>query len=157
MEFKDVVSISGMGGLFEMIKQRPNGMIVKGLGNNKTQFVSNRIHTFSPLDKIAIYTINDSVPLIDVMLEMLRLDNEENKPPIPPKSSSPDLKKYFVSILSDYDEERVYVSDIKKVIKWYNLLKEHDLVRKPEPVEEEVETEEAVAETEGSAEETTKE
>ncbi len=140
MKFKDVVAISGMGGLYEMVKQRPNGMLVRPLGGTKTQLVSNRIHTFSPLDKISIYTSNDTVELKEVMRTIFKADIEEGKPPIAHKSGSSELKRYFRTILEDYDEERVYVSDIKKVIKWYNLLKEHDIINledEPEEGEEE--------------------
>ncbi len=139
VEFKDVVSISGMGGLFATVAQRPNGMIVRALGEEKSKLVSNRIHTFSPLDKIAIYTEDDSIPLIDVMRAMLTADTEQNNAPVSSKASSSDLKKYFRSILADYNEERVYVSDIKKIIKWYGILKDHDLILFEDPAEDDAE------------------
>ncbi len=137
VEFKDVVSISGMGGLFAIVAQRPNGMIVRPFGEEKSRLVSNRIHTFSPLDKIAIYTDDDSIPLLDVMRAMLKADTEENNTPVSPKASSNDLKKYFRSVLEDYNEERVYVSDIKKIIKWYAILKEYDLILFEDATEDE--------------------
>ncbi|MGB1242000.1 MAG: DUF5606 domain-containing protein [Chitinophagales bacterium] len=149
MEFKDVVAVSGMGGLFEMISQRPDGMLIQPIGSNKKKFVSNRIHTFSPLDKIGIYTLDgDSLPLEDVMRN---IHKDVAAGGIIPKASakSTELKAFFNRVMEDYDDERVYVSDIKKVIKWYAILAEHDLIT--EPVEAKAEIEES-NESEGDSE-----
>lgn len=128
MEFKDITAISGMGGLFAMVHARPDGMVVKHLDSNRTQFVSNRIHTFSPLDKIGIFSGGDTVDLLEVMLLMLKDETEDNGKIPDAKGSSKEQKDYFRRILPEYEEERVYVSDIKKAIKWYKILKEHDLI-----------------------------
>lgn len=143
MEFKDVVAVSGMGGLFEMVAQRPDGMVIQPIGGSKKKFASNRIHTFSPLDKIGIYTLDgDSVPLEDVMRNIKKYA-EDGGTVISSNSSSDELKDFFKEVLEDYDDERVYVSDIKKVIKWYNILAEYDLI--PEKEEEESSDEEEEA------------
>ncbi len=157
MKFKDIVAISGMSGLYEMMKQRPDGMVVRSLQEEKSRFVSNRIHTFSPLETIAIYTDNnDSVELKKVMQTILAKKEEIKIPSA--KAKSPDLKAFFKQILENYDEERVYVSDIKKVIKWFNLLKEYDLIADDEEEEEEAATEEQTeATTEEQAETATAE
>lgn len=143
MEFQKVIAISGMPGLYEMISQRPNGIIVKSLQNDKTQFVSNRIHTFSPLDKISIYTLEDSVPLGKVFRIMLDTA-ESNSITMPAaKANSTSLKTYLKACLPNYDEDRVYVSDIKKLIKWYHILKASDAIPSKEELastEEEVTT-----------------
>ena len=137
LEFKDVVAISGMGGLYQMLHQRPDGVIVKPLGGDKSQYVSNRIHTFSPLDKITIYTQNDSTPILDVLCVMLEDEHEKNGLLPGNKAPSSNFKTYFERILPDYDKERVYVSDIKKLLKWYAILKDFDLIKKgEEPIEE---------------------
>lgn len=129
MEFKDVVAVSGMGGLFEMISQRPDGMLIQPIGSNKKRFVSNRIHTFSPLDKIGIYTLDgDSLPLEDVMRNIHK-DVAEGGTLPSSNANSDELKAFFVRVLEDYDEEKVYVSDIKKVVKWYHILAEYDLIQ----------------------------
>ena len=142
MEFKDIVAVSGMGGLYEMVNARPDGMIVRQLGGSKTQFVSNRIHSFSPLDKIGIFTDSDTVDLQEVMFAILTKD-EENGLSIPKsKADSASLKAFLKSVLPDYDEERVYVSDIKKIVKWYKILKEHKLIT---PIKEEETPEEEKA------------
>ncbi len=139
MKFSDVVAISGLGGLHEIVSQRPNGLMSRPIGGDgKIKFVSNRIHTFSPLDKIAIYTDDgDSTPLLDVFLSMKDLE-AGGKAPIAPKSDSNKLRAYFEEVLPSFDRERVYTSDIKKVIKWYAILSAADLVH---PVEEETENE----------------
>ena len=149
MEFKDVVAVSGMGGLFEMVAQRPDGMVIKHIGGSKKKFASNRIHTFSPLDKIGIYTLDgDSVPLEDVMRNIKQYA-EDGGTVISANSSSDELKDFFKEVLEDYDDERVYVSDIKKVIKWYNILAEYDLIQEKEE-EESSEEEEATSSDEDS-------
>ena len=125
MEFKDIVAISGMSGLYEMEKQRPDGMVVRSLEEGKSRFVSNRIHTFSPLNAVAIYTDdNDSVELEEVMRIIL-----EKGITIPShKGKTAELKAFFEQILENYDREKVYVSDIKKVIKWFHLLNDNNLI-----------------------------
>ncbi len=137
MEFKDVVAVSGMGGLFEMVAQRPDGILIQPLGGTKKKFASNRIHTFSPLDKIGIYTLDgDSLPLEDVMRNIKKYEEEGNTV-VSANSSSNDLKDFFSQVMEDYDDERVYVSDIKKVVKWYQILAEHDLIQEKAAAEEE--------------------
>ncbi len=122
-DYKKIVTIGGKPGLYEIQNQRPDGLIVKSLIDAKTQFVSSRLHHFTLLENISIYTQLDSEPLYDIFEKMGENDSE-----IPEaKSSSNDLKAFFIKILPDYDEERVYVSDIKKVIKWYRLLQNHEL------------------------------
>ncbi len=152
MEFKDVVAVSGIGGLFEMISQRPDGMLIQPIGSNKKKFVSNRIHTFSPLDKIGIYTLDgDSLPLEDVMRNIHK-DVEAGGEVPKANSKSNELKAFFNRVMEDYDDERVYVSDIKKVIKWYAILAEYGLIT--EPTEEETEEDnEAEASSENVEEE----
>ncbi len=145
MEFKDIVAVSGMAGLFQMISQRPDGMLIQGLDGSKKRFVSNRIHTFSPLDKIGIYTQDgDSLPLEDVMQNILK-DAEVGGDLPKPKSSSADLKRFFSRVMPDYDDERVYVSDIKKVVKWYSILANYDLIQIKEEEEDTAEEEESAA------------
>lgn len=127
MEFKDIVSISGMSGLYTVITKRPDGMIVRGLDGEKPQFVSSRIHVFTPLDAITIYTgEKDTTELYKVLLEVKKQSSEN--PPVDMNSDNDKLKAWFKKILPDYNEEKVYVSDIKKLIKWYQQLDKHNLV-----------------------------
>ena len=127
MELKDIVSISGMSGLFEVVTKRTDGMIVKGFDDGKPQFISSRVHIFTPLDAITIYTgEKDTTELYKVLLEMKK--QEKENPVADANADGSVLKNYFQKVLPDYNEEKVYVSDIKKVIKWYQLLDKHKLV-----------------------------
>jgi len=125
MDYKKLVTIVGKGGVFEILNQRPDGLIVKSLLDGKSQFASSRLHHFTLLENISIYTELDSEPLYDIFQVML--DKQETLPLPDTKGSTDDLKKYFEQILPGYDKERVYVSDIKKIIKWFNNLTSHGL------------------------------
>lgn len=143
MDLSEIVSISGKGGLFKVVVQRPDGLVVKPLGEEKTQFVSSRMHVFTPLDGVTVYTDGDGRELKDIFLEMKK--QEKDNPPVSPKEDEGKLRVYFESIVPDYDKEKVYASDIKKVLKWYDSLDANDLVKedeeakKPSPKEDEEE------------------
>lgn len=132
---KDILAISGQAGLFKMLSKGSNSVIVESLLNGKRfpAFSSNKIIS---LEDIAIYTESGEVPLEKVFKKIA--DKEGFKQSIDHKSSSEELKSYFSEILPDYDQERVYVSDIKKVVHWYNMLLEKEmLVFEEEKAEEE--------------------
>jgi lipoate-protein ligase A len=122
-------------------------LIVASFDGSFKKFVSSRSHMFTPLENITIYTTDDSEPLKNVFLEMK--SQFADKPPIDPKSSGNDLREYFTSILPDHDPEKVYTSDIKKIIKWYHELEEAGLI-----VEDEEEKEEEEIPAEDKREET---
>jgi len=125
MDYSKLVHISGKPGLFEILNQRQDGLIVKSLIDKKTNFVSGRIHQFTILDNVSIYTEEDSEPLIDVFDKMLTLKKTE---PVPgPKEDQTVLKTYFEKVLPNYDKDQVHISDIKKVVKWFAILDEIDL------------------------------
>ncbi len=125
MELKDILSISGQPGLYKYISQSKNGMIVESLENQKRMnaYTTQKI---SSLDDIAIFTNAKEIPLSEVFKKIFEKENGE--PCIDPKSSPDDLKKYFAQLLPEYDRERVYPSDIKKVATWYNLLLKYQLM-----------------------------
>ncbi|MBN1926232.1 MAG: DUF5606 domain-containing protein [Prolixibacteraceae bacterium] len=145
---KDILAISGQPGLFKMLSKGSNNVIVESLVNGKRfpAFSSNKIIS---LEDIAIYTSSGEVSLEKVLKKIA--EKEGFKPSIDHKSSPDVLKNYFIEILPDYDQERVYVSDIKKVIHWYNMLLEKDmLVFEEEKTEGEAkEAPEAESEPEG--------
>ena len=149
MRFRDITSITGMGGLFKMESHKPSGLIVTSLSEGWTKFVSNREHLFSPLDNISIYTANDTVELLDVMLKAY--EQKTSNPPVDAKSDNATLSAYFEKVLPEYDREKVHISDIKKFIKWFQILDEKGILATE--VEEKA-NEEAAAKTE---ETTTKE
>jgi hypothetical protein len=146
MRFHEITSISGMGGLFRMDVQRSNGLVVHSLTEGWTRFVSSRKHLFTPLDNIAIYTDDDTVPLVEVMLTMR--DKAGSLPPPDAKASPEAFKDYMEAIVPSYDRDKVYVSDMKKLVRWFGILEEHGVLE----AEKEARAEEASAEGEAPAE-----
>ena len=135
MDYKDIVAISGLGGLFKSENQRGDGMIVTSLDDGNTKFVPSRNHLFTPLETITVYTEEDSVDLYEIFQKM---NKDESPVPNASKASADDLKKYFETIQPDYDKEQVYISDIKKIVKWFDILKDKiDFTKDLEEKEEE--------------------
>lgn len=125
MDLSKVLSIAGKPGLFSMVSQSKSGLIVESLldGKRIPAFSHERI---SSLEEISIFTETDDVPLKEVLQNLFK--KEDGKKTISHKSSANELKALMLEILPDYDEERVYVSDIKKLVNWYNLLVEKNLI-----------------------------
>lgn len=119
MELKDIMAISGHSGLFKFISQGRHGIIVESLLDGKRTSIS-ASSKVSSLTDIAIFTNEGEVPFKDVLKKIRETEN--GGAAISHKSDDKELKKYFEKILPDYDRDRVYVSDIKKVINWYNQL-----------------------------------
>lgn len=140
MSLDKVISISGKPGLYKLITQTRGGFVAESLVDNKRISVSIQSNV-SVLSEIAIYTLTEEVPLRQVFLNIKK---KENGAPtsVKPKDSKDKLEEYFFDVLPDYDEDRVYASDIKKVIQWYNLLQQHDMLNDLEVVEEEASNEE---------------
>lgn len=116
------MAISGKPGLYELKTQTRSGFLAQSLADGKTLSVSAR-HNVSLLSEIAIYTLSEEVPLAEVFE---KISNKENGgEAISHKSSKDELEAYFFEVLPDYDEDRVYASDIKKVVQWYNLLQKN--------------------------------
>lgn len=142
MSLDKVISISGKPGLYKLITQTRGGFVAESLVDNKRMSVSGQSNV-SVLSEIAIYTLTEEVPLKRVFDN---IKNKENGGPtsVKPKESKDKLEEYFFDVLPDYDEDRVYVSDIKKVIQWYNLLHKHDMLDglSDEEVNDEVKDEE---------------
>ncbi len=139
---KGILSISGQQGLFKHIAESRNNIIVESIDNGKRMpvYSSSKV---SALEDIAIYTSTADVPLKDVFKAISEKENGGQA--LSHKSSANELKAYFREVLPDYDKERVYVSDIKKVILWYNILQEKemlDFTEEEEPENQEGEQEE---------------
>jgi len=147
MEYSKLVAVTGLPGLFELISSRGDGAVVRSLDDNKTQFISGRVHNFSHLESIEVYTQRDNVNLVDVFNAM-----EKDGSSLPDAKSNDAVKKYFEKVYPEMDFERVYSSDMKKMVKWFESLKTHKIEIKltelPEETEEIVEEvkEEPVAE-----------
>jgi len=134
---KGILAVSGQSGLFKMISQAKNSIIVESLvdGKRMPAYATSRI---SALEDISIFTEEADVKLIDVFKNIF--EKEEGAQAISHKVSANELKKYFAEILPDYDRDRVYVSDIKKVVMWYNLLVDKDIFKFDEEENESAET-----------------
>ena len=135
MSLDKILSISGKPGLYKIVTQTRSGFVAESLIDKKKVTVN--IHSnISVLSEIAIYTLTEELPLREVFKKIR--DKEEGKPTsISHKDSKDTLEEYFFEVLPDYDEDRVYASDIKKVVQWYNLLQKHDMLDAldEEPVE----------------------
>ena len=127
MSLEKVISISGKPGLYLLITQTRGGFVAESLLDKKRISV-NIQNNVSVLSEIAIYTLTEEVPLRKVFLSIMEKENG-GKASVKPKDSKDKLEEYFFNVLPDYDEDRVYASDIKKVIQWYNLLQEHDMLK----------------------------
>ncbi len=133
MGLDKILAISGKPGLYELAAQTRGGFIAKSILDGKKIAVNMR-HNVSILSEIAIYTYTEEVPLGQV-LENIK-QKEDGGEAISHKSSKAQLEDYFAEVLSDYDVDRVYLSDIKKIIQWYNLLTKNgytDFSKEEEP------------------------
>ena len=119
MEFNKIIAVSGKPGLFKVISQSKSAIIVAGLGDDKRAAIS-ATQNVSLLENIAIYTYEEDIPLLKVLKAMF--EKTEGKEAISHKESGKKLEAFFAEVLPDYDAERVYTSNIKKVIQWFNLL-----------------------------------
>ena len=122
---KSILSISGQSGLFKLVAESKNNIIVESLDTQKRMPVHSSSKV-SALEDIAIYTETEDVPLKDIFKAISK--KEDNGNALSHKSSGNELKKYFEEVVPDYDQDRVYVSDIKKVLLWYNILNEKDML-----------------------------
>ncbi len=136
MKLKDILAISGKSGLFKFISQGRNGIIVESFDDHKRMAVPSSAKV-SALEDIAIFTDKEEVPLADVFKKIY--EKESGKETINHKSSPEELKALLESILPNYDKERVYVSDMKKLVHWYNILVSLNMIDLKEDKEEEKE------------------
>jgi hypothetical protein len=118
MEYSKLISITGLPGLFEMLGSKTDGAIVRSLDDKTTKFVSSRVHNFSHLESIEVYTVRENVNLVEVFQAM-----EKSKEKLPAENDAKAVKTYFEKVYADMDFDRVYASDMKKMVKWFNILK----------------------------------
>ncbi len=123
MEYNKLVSITGLPGIFELLSSKADGGVVRSLEDKTTRFVSTRNHSFSHLESIEVYTVKDNANLADVFLAMKA--SEEKVPG--EKADAKSLKAYFEKVFPDMDFERVYTSDMKKMVKWLGVLTANDV------------------------------
>lgn len=121
MEFSKIIAIAGKPGLYQVISQSKNAIIAESLIDKKRGAI-NATQNVSLLENIAIYTYEEDLPLLDVFKAIS--EKTEGKTAISHKESNQKLEDFFLEALPNYDTERVYTSNIKKVIQWYNILVE---------------------------------
>ena len=126
MGLDKILSIAGKPGLYKLVAQTRGGFVAESLLDNRKISVGIQ-QNVSVLSEIAIYTLTEEVPLKQVFLNISKKENG-SQTRVNAKDSKDKLEEYFFEILPDYDEDRVYASDIKKVIQWYNLLQKHDML-----------------------------
>ena len=134
MKIDKVISISGKPGLYTLVTQSKNGFIAENLDNNRKTSVPASANV-SLLSNIAIYTESAEVPLSEVFQKIY--DKENGGKAIDHKASEAELRNYMSEILPDYDEDRVYKSDLKKLFQWYGILLKNGLLAQEENAEKE--------------------
>ncbi len=148
MEYGKIISVTGIGGLFELVGSKKDGAIVRSLEDKSTRFVASRIHNFSHLESIEVYTERDNENLVDVFKAM-----QASSEALPSEKDNAAIKAYYQKVYPAMDFERVYASDMKKMIKWFSILQANNVELKlSEQDEEEGEDAEAVSETESTTE-----
>jgi hypothetical protein len=156
MEYNRIIAITGLGGLFELLTSKSDGAIVRSLEDQQTRFVSSRVHNFSHLESIEVYTTRENINLVDLFKAI-----QTSGQALPSDKDAAAVKAFFVKVYPDLDFERIYNSDMKKMVKWYALLSgnqvEFKLSAEAEPAGEEIaeaaasETKEAPAEPKAKA------
>jgi hypothetical protein len=141
MEYNKIIAVTGLPGLYELLSSKSDGAIVRSLDDKTTRFVSSRVHNFSHLESIEVYTVRDNVNLVEILKAM-----ESSTEKQPDDKDAAELKSYFSKVYPDLDFGRVYSSDLKKMVKWYAVLKANDIEIKLS--EEEMEGETPVEEAE---------
>ena len=134
MEYSKIIAVTGLPGLQELISSKNDGAIVRSLDDKSTKFVSSRIHNFSHLESIEVYTVRDNVNLVDLFQAM-----EKSGVSLPDEKDAKAIKSYFEKVFPELDFERVYNSDMKKMVKWYSILKANNIEIKLREMPEEVE------------------
>lgn len=140
MEYSKLVAVTGLPGLYELVNSKNDGAIVRSLEDNTTKFAASRIHNFSHLESIEVYTTGDNVNLVEIFFAMDKAGGT-----LPDGKDNTLLKKYFEKTYPDLDFERVYASDLKKMVKWFDILKKKNIeIKLSEPIAEEEEAEQVV-------------
>lgn len=141
MEYKRIVAVTSLPGLFEVVSSKNDGALVRSLEDGSTKFVASRVHNLSHLESIEIYTDEENVNLVQVF-EAMKSSSEA----LPDVKDNKALKAYFESVFPKMDFERVYTSDMKKMVKWYEVLQEKGIEIKLSEGQAEDEVEEAQTE-----------
>ena len=136
MEYNKLISATGFSGLFELVSSKNDGAIVKSLEDDSTKFISTRQHQFSHLESIEVYTNDENVNLVEVFKAM-----EASTETLPSEKDNKAVRSYFEKVFPAMDFERVYNSDMKKMVRWFNVIKKHNIEIKLTEAPEESEQE----------------
>ncbi|MBK5279835.1 MAG: DUF5606 domain-containing protein [Bacteroidia bacterium] len=125
MELSEIASVSGKGGLYKVLAPAKSGVILESLDEAKSRLVASASNRISLLHEISIYTTTKegTAPLLSVLKKINK--DFGNDLGIDVNSDASELKAFMKSVLPDYDESRVYVSDLKKLVKWYSVISQH--------------------------------
>lgn len=133
MEYSKLISVTKLSGLFELISSKSDGAIIRSLEDKSTKFASNRIHNFSHIESIEIYTTRENVNLVEIFHAM-----EKATEALPDEKEPKVVKDYFKKVFPTMDFERVYDSDRKKMVKWFKILKDNKVeIKLSQPIESE--------------------
>ncbi len=122
MEYNKLVAVTGLSGLFELISSKQDGGVVRSLEDKSTKFVSNRVHSFSHLESIEVFTNDENVNLSEVFIAM-----KSSTEKLPDANNVKEIQKYFEKVFPVMDFARVYGSDMKKMIKWFEILSKNNI------------------------------
>lgn len=148
MDYSKLISVTGLSGLYELVASKKEGAVVRSLDDKSSRFVSSRMHNFSHLESIEVYTQYENVNLADVFQAMQR-----SAETLPSEKDAAAVKSYFQKVFPTMDFNRVYASDMKKMVRWFGVLTSNNIeVKLPEAAAEETENL-APAETEKAVEE----
>jgi len=122
MEYNKLISVTGFSGLFELVSSKNDGAILKSLDDNTTKFISNRQHQFSHLESIEVYTNDENVNLSEIFKAM-----DASAIALPSEKDNKAVRSYFEQVYPDMDFERVYNSDMKKMVRWFAVIKKNNI------------------------------
>jgi hypothetical protein len=126
MKLDNLIAVSGLPGIYRMAANRSNGLIIEDVKTGKRRFASSRKHQFTPLESIAIYTDDGESTELKNVFRNMQQQIEDNPPPTG-STAAEDLHEYFADVLPNYDRDRVFTGDIKKLVKWFNYLQDSGL------------------------------
>ncbi len=135
MEFKDIIAVSGKSGLFELIKARPDGLILRNLEEDKKSFLSNRKFAFTPLENIGIFELDGNT--LELRAVFKELNNFKDEIPDLDSADAPELRAFFSKVMPEHDQDEVKNSDIRKILSWYTTLDKHNILPTTSSEEEE--------------------
>lgn len=149
MSLEKLVVVGGISGVHKVAANRSNGLIIEDLDTGKKRFAPSRKHQFTPLESITIYTEDEEETLELSKVFQNMFAKLEETPLVSHNAPNDELKAYFADIIPNYDRDRVYIGDMKKMIKWFKFLNDRSLISLEEENTEETETSEETTTTEG--------